>query len=619
MSQTKHEIRYPNFWKEPIDTQDENATPRSIISFPFATKGKRRTDLISLSYGARNGVGSVVMMENSHNWDSTKTTRDEEDYDRWDKITICNAHSPSYALPVDISGNDYNDLIVTCEYGESPDEMDPFGGRICWLENPGADADEGEWVQRDIGRFPGVNLVKGKDMTEWVGHFTTTFSLQAIAIAKSTKTDTPSPLILFTKPPDPYTSRQWLFTVALDTSFTSIQDLLVVKSKDEGLDTVIVSSDQGISLARYSNRNWHQKALDITNPGLSHLSGQLCAGAIRKEPVSFIVCGERQRRGSFTILQRHSCPETIGDFVWIPRVVEVFTDGDESYSVQDIVCADIDGDDVDEIIVSVDGSGPKCGVYVFDLQGDQIVKSKISEEGANNIAFGRFGSRYHIDLAILSNSFSSVSLLHNHFVPSLIRPTFSGSELSFRLPRSPSFASEADILSICGLTLSLVILPPDASFHLSSWDDGAEAVKVLHGSLGWIDQSSGGTIERTRFPGPPGRAISMIVDCYEGLVRSGNDGAVFIRLRPSHLTDDTSLRTLNVLPAYFPCDVREHVFSWHVNGVEEGIELNDEAPQSRNEGKGTFLTSIEVDYSQCRISRISNEWVFGLLRRRCDN
>lgn len=52
-------------------------------------------------------------------------------------------------------------VIITCEYGESMDIMDPYGGRICWLENYGTN--EGDWSCHEVGRFPGVNCIKGVD------------------------------------------------------------------------------------------------------------------------------------------------------------------------------------------------------------------------------------------------------------------------------------------------------------------------------------------------------------------------------------------------------------------------------------------------------------------------
>ena len=193
--------------------------------------------------------------------------------------------------------------------------------------------------------------------------------------------------------------------------------------------------------------------------------------------------------------------------------------------------------------------------------------------------------------------------MHSSFISSEIHPVISypipsdspnvssQAELKFFIPRFPSQISETDILSLSGLTLSLVVLPPDTPFHLLSFiDDGMEAVKVLHGSLGWIDQYSGSVVERnahlnshslpssyspiSSLSSIPswghsggGAAIlsmtSMLVDSSEGFVRSGNEGAVFIRFRPSRdLTTDADLRALNVFPSYYSYDVLEHQFIW---------------------------------------------------------
>lgn len=50
-------------------------------------------------------------------------------------------------------------MIVTYDYGDSLTNPDVFGGRICWLENYGTNEDD--WGFHDIGRFPGVNMIKG--------------------------------------------------------------------------------------------------------------------------------------------------------------------------------------------------------------------------------------------------------------------------------------------------------------------------------------------------------------------------------------------------------------------------------------------------------------------------
>lgn len=152
-----------------------------------------------------------------------------------------------------------------------------------------------------------------------------------------------------------------------------------------------------------------------------------------------------------------------------------------------------------------------------------------------------------------------IAVHYNHFTPSQIRPFVEDYDLVFSVPRVSSFVCEADIIDVSGYGLSLVLLPPDATFHVSS--DGTDAVKVLHGSVGWIDGHDR-LVERTRASGKPSCTTSMLVESHEGTVRSGNDGAVFIRLRPSTATDNSSLEGLNTLPSYFPCSVCEFDFVW---------------------------------------------------------
>lgn len=164
------------------------------------------------------------------------------------------------------------------------------------------------------------------------------------------------------------------------------------------------------------------------------------------------------------------------------------------------------------------------------------------------------------DFATLSLSKSrEIAVHYTSFVPSQIKSSLENSELVFSLPRLSSTVCEADIIDVAGYVFSLVLLPPDATYQVPT--DGVDAVKVLHGSLGWIDNHDR-LVERSLASGEPGCATSMLVDCHEGSVRSGNGGAVFIRLRPSRVTDASVLRALNVLSTYFPCDVCEYDFRW---------------------------------------------------------
>lgn len=159
----------------------------------------------------------------------------------------------------------------------------------------------------------------------------------------------------------------------------------------------------------------------------------------------------------------------------------------------------------------------------------------------------------------LSHSPRDIVVHHQSFIPSLIRPFIKDFELFLYIPRFPSYICETDVINVAGNIFSLVLLPPDATYQIMS--DSSEAVKVLQGSLGWLDSQSD-LIERTCASRHPGCATSMVVDSPDGHVRSGGDGAVFIRMRPSKETNTCTLRALNTLPSFYPCDVRDHTFAW---------------------------------------------------------
>lgn len=122
-------------------------------------------------------------------------------------------------------------------------------------------------------------------------------------------------------------------------------------------------------------------------------------------------------------------------------------------------------------------------------------------------------------------------------------------------------------MSIAGYLLSLVVLPANAFFDISP--DENDAIKVLYGTVAWIDSQSV-LIERTRASGLPGCAVPMLVDAPAGDVHSGNEGAMFIRLRTSSITaKNSNLDILNLLPSHFPYEVCEYQFEWKHDGSDD--------------------------------------------------
>lgn len=154
---------------------------------------------------------------------------------------------------------------------------------------------------------------------------------------------------------------------------------------------------------------------------------------------------------------------------------------------------------------------------------------------------------------------NSLTLFRNAFVISQIRPVVLDSKLIFHIPRTMSFTEEVDVVDVAGHIQSLVLLPPNTSFPMST--DGSNAIKVLRGSIGWID-TRGELIERSQVSAAPGCVTCMLVDSREEYVRSSDDGAVFVRLRPSNKTTDFDLRAFNYLPHHFSSEICSVEFLW---------------------------------------------------------
>jgi aldos-2-ulose dehydratase len=70
-------------------------------------------------------------------------------------------------VAVDITQNGLMDLVVCHDYGPHMLNVDPKGGIISWLENPGRKGlGNGHWKERFIGRWPGMHRLKAGFFTQ---------------------------------------------------------------------------------------------------------------------------------------------------------------------------------------------------------------------------------------------------------------------------------------------------------------------------------------------------------------------------------------------------------------------------------------------------------------------
>jgi hypothetical protein len=249
----------PSFEQRSITT----ASGSYVESFPFATRRQRQRDLLVFEPhpAEENGLSDLCLYRNPHN-----PNRTAEASGQWEKVRVATLRNPIALAYADISGNGYNDgnsnlnhsvyateivhfaVIIADDYGPSIEKVSPLGGRVSWLENTGSDP--GGWVRREIGRFPGINTLKSKLQYAYTstshlrlglpsaGRFTNNYSLQILAIPLSLPhnssyahvvgAESPSPLVIYTQPPNIVSGRPWLSSIAFSATFRLVSDACVI-------------------------------------------------------------------------------------------------------------------------------------------------------------------------------------------------------------------------------------------------------------------------------------------------------------------------------------------------------------------------------------------------------
>lgn len=125
-----------------------------------------------------------------------------------------------------------------------------------------------------------------------VGHYTTTYSLQILAVVRSSNADIHAPLVVFTKPDDVYKPQQWHVNIVLEPEFSAIRDVLIVNNPISNLDYILVSCQEGLIVTWYAGRSWQSRPLpclplaEAVNPGLVR------ALRDKQDPVAYIVTTE---------------------------------------------------------------------------------------------------------------------------------------------------------------------------------------------------------------------------------------------------------------------------------------------------------------------------------------
>jgi hypothetical protein len=314
----------------------------------------------------------------------------------------------------DISGNGHPDIVVCYElYGPigTIHDPDPAGGKIDWLENPGApDKDESRWKRHYIGRATGMHRLR-------VGHFTRTDRLEVIGVPIVAEQDVHGvlPLVLFTQPENPLTAEQWPMTVIDDRSFRMIHGAEKKAGLVPGcdLDSLLLASDEGVTWLHYDQAagRWifahigEGERTQFARTGFRG-SGDLDCGRLGGDPVAYFAALEPFHGNSVAVYVKNG-PDAGGGYRRV--LLDVFGDPNENGEGpgHQVVCADFDGDGDDEFLVALRGPWPWQGVMYYkalDPARGVFARWRVADESVARIAVGDFDGDGRLDFATIAYS-----------------------------------------------------------------------------------------------------------------------------------------------------------------------------------------------------------------------
>ncbi|KIJ51186.1 hypothetical protein M422DRAFT_58813 [Sphaerobolus stellatus SS14] len=572
-------------------------------AFPFKNGETHTPDVVGYGLGTSDATSKIELYLNPYR-DSLQSTIITLG---WDKIEIAKLEFPVAFSYADISGNGFNDGIISDRYGSSMNDIWPDGGRVSWFENTGDRKCNVHWKRRYIGQSPGMHRFK-------VGHFSTTSKLQIVAvpiIVKSKDLTTPAPVIIWTAPDDPCDapvdddSKGWPKEVPFPSTFRLVHEVVVVPAADPsgGLDRILLAGREGINLIWYDPdcSDWKYENLGVGLPPAPRNpywgSGSVAVARVGNDSAGYIASAEAFHGNHVSVYTKtpDAPPNTLAGVQWTRRVLENFgpLNKEHTGSIHEVVCADIDGDGVDEMLVALMGSDPpsweKTGVWCYkpvNLQNGTFARFKLSDNSAGRIALGNFTNRKFVDFSTISYSvpgyFESPNPSLNLYANSPITAEKLNDEVLFRIPQpsSTNLVDEVEFLDVASRKLALVMLPPNTSYSIAS----KSGIKIISGRIFWTDQD-GNTQYRTQAIAPF-TAESLVLEPKDGQLLTRDEGCAFMLLKPSSTSGQPPYSNMDQLVAHnifsdrFPADVRNMTFPWikvqdrpWANGRFKGLEF----------------------------------------------
>ncbi|KAI0760588.1 hypothetical protein C8Q74DRAFT_1319566 [Fomes fomentarius] len=541
-----------------VKNQVESSRPDGywIEAFPFRVDDTCGQNLVGSGLGTSEQASQIEMFLNPYK-DNESSGKD------WPKTQIADLQFPVAFSYADITGNKYTDIILSDRYGPLMDGIWPEGGRVSWFENTG-DPNTANWKQRYIGRSPGMHRLRS-------GHFTTKDKVQIIAVpivVKSSDLTTPPPVIIYTAPDDPTSPEQdgdkgWEESIPYPSTFRLVHEVTgtitqtIIPGANSGLDQVLLAGREGVNLLWYDvdAAKWEYQNI---GEGLPQQPGNPYWGSesvdiakVDGDSTGYIARSEAFHGNHVAVyIKEQDAPKNqLKDVKWTRHVLDDFGSLYEGHvgSIHHIVCADIDGDGVEETLVAMMGSDPpsweRTGVWCY------------TQVHSHSLIMGYVAETVTAAVDLVSGKFNRFKLSDNSAGRIAVADLMCRGKLVL------------EFLDVASRRLALVVVPPHAKYAI----DNGEGLKVIAGRVIWTD-SEGHRQERT-IATAPFTQVSTV-------------GAVFVLLRQSSTsghapyTDMEQLVAHNIFPSQFPEALRHLEFPWikveerpWANGGFKGLEF----------------------------------------------
>jgi hypothetical protein len=386
----------------------------------------------------------------------------------------------------------------------------------------------------------------------------------------------------------------------INTSFTAVLTVLDRFDGPQGLDSMLISSREGVSRLYHKDQRWQREVIGIgepkearqdpwvESPGSGDHWGSGCAdaGRIGSDPFAYIATLDPFHGTSVCVYVKDN--QGISSTRWKRHVLDVYGTPNQRLKTGDgplhfVVCGDFDGDGEDEFLVSMFGpldrdkegnsipppSGPHPlkGIMYYkavDIQNGIFAKWRITEESSARIAVGDFSGTGRLDLVSMGYN---VKLYYEEPAPVVtlhlndtIAPRSSEPEVTIvstlwenegmiYLPLPTSDASDPrrvkkfrhaeklDLIEVAGYRISVEVLPFDSSLPVPE----GQGIKVLFGSV------DAGNQHRAPFSVAPFTTSPTAVA--SGSIQTGHTGAIILRFAPidsEGVTDFTSSSSVPV-------------------------------------------------------------------------